>query len=678
VRSSSARSRGRNRVPGGCALVASALAAAVLARASDAAAADDGSPPEEVIVLAPHRDTGETTVRRVDTRSLPGTFGDPTRFAETLPGMVPTASGLQAFFVRGAPPTSTGYFIDGVPVPALVHIGFGPSVIHPALIDRVEFFQGAPPARFGRVTGGVFAATTALPQASAHAEANVRTFDAGAFAETPLADGQGSALAAARYGYPGLILPLFAPDTGLSYWDYQARATWNASGRDRLSAFVFGSYDHLTQEQRDERGATYSAQLVSDQFHRVDLRWDRALGAGATMRLALTLGRDLVGDNVANAIDDLVRVRTEIDARPSRALRVRAGADVQFDALRPDTPPDHSPSPGALLAPSRDAVLAGAHADAAWRITPQVEVSPGLRADVYTTRNEPQPGARLTANVKPVVEPRLAVRVRVAPPVTVVSTAGVSHLLGGLAAQLPNATPFVQPGITAGLQSSVQMSQGVELALPASFFASATGFLHDYFGLPDSTSGCVVSPAPPPVECVTPTVDGRAYGLEVLVRRAFTERLAVWIAYTLSRSTRQARPENSDVPSMTILSEYDRTHVVSVVGSYDLGHSWRVGARLFAYSGRPYTAVVGTRPVVPYDSSRLPGFYRVDARLEKAWTFGGNRLALVLEGVNVTLNKEAVSATCGGPAQPAGPNACTIDTLGPITIPSIGLEGAFR
>jgi hypothetical protein len=661
---------------------ASALAVAALANPSSAAAGDEAPAPvpDEVIVLAPHRDTGETTVRRDDTRSMPGTFGDPTRFAETLPGMVPTASGLQAFFVRGAPPTSTGYFIDGVPVPALVHIGFGPSVIHPALLDRVDFFQGAPPARFGRVTGGVFAGTIAPPQASAHAEANVRTFDAGAFAETPLADGQASALAAARYGYPGLILPLFAQDTGLTYWDYQARATWDASGRDRLSAFVFGSYDRLTQDQRDPQGVKYTGQLVYDQFHRVDLRWDRTIAREATMRVGLTLGQDNIGNDIANEVDDVLRLRAEFDARPWRTLRVRAGADVQGDALRRDTPPDHSLFPRASIVPSRDAVLAGAHADAAWRITPRVEVAPGLRADVYTTRREPTPGARLTATIEPVLEPRLAVRVRVAPPVTVVSTAGTGHLLGGLVAQLPNATPDVQPGIIDGLQSSVQMSQGVELALPAAFSASATGFLHDYSGLPDMTASCVaIKTGPAAGECLSPTVDGRAYGLEVLVRRAFTERFSMWIAYTLSRSTRQARPLHSSVPGMTILSEYDRTHVLSVVASYDFGRNWRAGARLFAYSGRPYTSVAGALPVVPYDSSRLPGFYRIDARIEKAWTFGDNRLALVLEGVNVTLNKEAVSATCGGiPTQPSGLNACTVDTLGPITIPSIGLEGAFR
>jgi len=675
-----------------CAVLAGVLVCPTAAWADDT---------QEVQVIAPHRDVGETTVRREDTRDLPGTFGDPTRFVETLPGVVPTASGLQAFFVRGAPPTATGYFIDGVPVPALYHVGFGPSVVHPGLLDHVDFYQGAPPASYGRYVGGVLGATTNAPADRPHGEANLRLFDAGALAETPFADGQGTALAAARYGYPGLVLPLFSKDTGLSYWDYQARATWKVDDRDRATAFVFGSYDRLTQVQQDPVGRSYTQQLSADEFHRVDLRWDRALGPSTAMRVAGTIGRDVVGDDASNAIDDLVRLRAELDTRASGALRVRAGADVQVDRLRPTSPPEGSTG-GASLAPSRDAVVVGAHADAAWKLSRGVELTPGLRAEVYSSAVHPAAGAPILPGTiggaaTPVLEPRLAARVRVAQGVTAVSTFGVSHQLPGIVAQYPDATPFIQPGVLTKLQSSVQASQGAEVALPLHLSVASTLFLHEYSGLPDITA-CAFSPQDPS-QCVTPTVTGRAFGLEVLLRRPFTERFTVWVSYTLSRSTRQARPPGGNEPTMTIVSEYDRTHVVSAVASYDLGKGWRVGGRLFGYTGRPYTNFSLAEPVLPFDGARLPGFVRLDARLEKSWKVGnaGSRVSVVLEGINVTLAKETVSATCGGPAtasiRTAGAgmgestgtgatglpiNACTFDTVGPITIPSVGVEGTFR
>ncbi|HLK37892.1 MAG TPA: TonB-dependent receptor plug domain-containing protein [Polyangiaceae bacterium] len=679
-----------------CAPYAGPLAVVALLFSSPRASADDGStsggattepPPSEVRVLAPHREVGATTLRRDDTRDVPGALGDPTRLVEALPGVAPTTSGLQAFFVRGAPPTATGSFIDGVPVPALYHIGFGPSVVHPALLERAEFFEGAAPARYGRFVGGVLSGTTRAPEPRGHGEANLRAFDAGALVEEPWAGGSASALAAARYGYPGLVVPLFQPDVGLSYWDYQARVTWSPDDRDRLGAFAFGSHDRLTQRE-EVGGQSVDGQLVADEFHRADLRWDRALGRHGTMRLALTLGRDAVGNENANGTDDIARLRLELDGRFSSTLRVRGGADAQLDRLRPAAPPAGAVLFGALAAivPSRDDAVAGAHVDVAWRVHPRVEIVPGLRADVFTTRTVP--AFAQSHDATPTFDPRIAVRSLVATDLTVVSTFGLAHERPGLFVPVPDATPLLQPGVQDGVQSSAQASQGVELALPAHFWAAVTFFLHAYSGLADVTFQGV--PGAAPGELVKPTVNGRAFGGELLVRRPLTDRLAVWVSYTLSRSTRQARPYDSSVASMTIPSEYDRTHVVTVAASLDLGREWRAGARLYAYSGRPYTQTSLGVQVIPYNSARLPGFYRVDARLEKAWRLaGGDRIALVFEGVNVTLNTEAVSAACGfsvtggttggGRSSSGTPlDPCSIDRLGPITIPSVGVEGTFR
>ena len=52
-------------------------------------------------------------------------------------------------------------------------------------------------------------------------------------------------------------------------------------------------------------------------------------------------------------------------------------------------------------------------------------------------------------------------------------------------------------------------------------------------------------------------------------------------------------------------------------------------------------------PVPPFDSLRLPSFYRLDIRLEKRWrVFRDGYLSFVVEGMNVTLNKEAIDVTC--------------------------------
>src|SRR5690606_32929113 len=116
---------------------------------------------------------------------------------------------------------NTGFFVDGVRVPGLFHLGVGPAVMYPALIERVDLYKGAYPVSFGRFAGGVLSAETTRPAERTRADWTLRLFDAGALVETPFGKGaegaspKGSFLASGRYGYPGLLLSIFAPDAGL-------------------------------------------------------------------------------------------------------------------------------------------------------------------------------------------------------------------------------------------------------------------------------------------------------------------------------------------------------------------------------------------------------------------------------------------------------------------------------
>jgi hypothetical protein len=218
--------------------------------------------------------------------------------------------------------------------------------------------------------------------------------------------------------------------------------------------------------------------------------------------------------------------------------------------------------------------------------------------------------------------------------------------------------------------------------------------LHDYIDLTDLTTTCSSLDSTGNIKnpCAETRVRGRSYGLELLVRRSLVKRLTGWVSYTLSRATRQTRPIGAAQALQTIPGEFDRTHVLSVIGAYDLGRAWRIGARFYFYTGRPYGDRINDVLVPPYNSERLPAFYRIDARLEKRWALSrGGHVAAYLEGLNVTLQKEATGVSCSprmttmsAPAStPVGipgnlpHDVCTPDLVGPITIPSIGVEAAL-
>lgn len=149
-----------------------------------------------------------------------------------------------------------------------------------------------------------------------------------------------------------------------------------------------------------------------------------------------------------------------------------------------------------------------------------------------------------------------------------------------------------------------------------------------------------------------------------MIRRPLTHKLGGYFAYTLSRSMRSFDREHFP-------SAFDRTHVANLALAYDLGRRWRAGTRFVYYSGFPAEEAIsgGVRSESP---RRVPDFYRLDLRLEKRWRLGQRGYwAFVIEVLNSTLSKEAVDVDCDSQGE------CRVQEIGPVTIPSIGVEASF-
>ena len=661
---------------------------------SATSATSAASVPADVLVRGSRAAPGATTLSAGEVRQVPGAFGDAFRAIDALPGVVPMASGLPYFFVRGAPPGNTGYYLDEIRVPLLFHLGFGPSVVHPAMVDAVDFYPGGYPAALGRFAGGIVSGRTTEPSPLARGEAEVRLYDAGALVETPFGDGRGDALVGGRYSYTGLALSIFAPDTRLGYWDYQTRVGWDLTPKDRISVFAFGSFDRL--DQRDDSRHPFET-VFDTEFHRVDVRYDRTIGGGdghppsGHLRVAGTVGYDQTSTDLATATDAMLALRAAYMQTLSRQLTLRAGGDITWDSYHAKSTEDASQvddydqSLGATdhieaRFPPRQAVISGVHADLVYRPIPRVEIVPGLRGDIFTSRPT-EVSATSHSTSAAALDPRLATRVQLARALTLITTFGLSHQEPSFVLPIPALNPGTNLG---NLQTAVQTSAGIEVRLPAEITATATGFLQNYRNMTDPTATCApdlpMNTGTTLHPCDDDRVNGRAYGLELYIRRALTKRLTGWISYTLSRSTREAHSLFTPGDVTTVLSEYDRTHVLSLIGAMDLGKRWRVGARFYAYSGRPYSQTFEGVALPPYNDQRLPGFYRIDLRVEKSWPIGKRgHIAFVIEGLNITLRKEATDIDCSSADNVTMRqlDICKPDYVGPIAIPSIGVEGAL-
>ncbi len=111
------------------------------------------------------------------------------------------------------------------------------------------------------------------------------------------------------------------------------------------------------------------------------------------------------------------------------------------------------------------------------------------------------------------------------------------------------------------------------------------------------------------------TGKSRAYGLEFLVRKQ-TGRLTGLASYTLARSERNI----PDIYGEWYPSNYDRTHDVSVVLSYELNKKWSFATNYIYSTGNAVTMPTGRFEymgmVVPVYSTRngerMPSYHRLD------------------------------------------------------------------
>jgi hypothetical protein len=293
-------------------------------------------------------------------------------------------------------------------------------------------------------------------------------------------------------------------------------------------------------------------------------------------------------------------------------------------------------------------LLTGLWLDFPWQATPHVSLTPGLRLDLYKT------GTHFA--VAP--EPRLDVRYQLTPRVALRHDVGLVHQPPSFVAPVPG----LIGDVSEGLQRGVSSSAGVEAQLPWDVNASFTLFQTALFNGSDALGLFQLQRSDPTADASVDRVTGHSYGAELYLKRPLTRRWGGFVSYTLSRTTRSSG-------RLAGPSSFDRRHVLNLALANDLGKGFRGGGRVVFYTGAPaevaYVEALANPP-------RTPPHFRLDLRVEKRWTIGhhGAWWALVLEVLNSTLNEEVLNVSCYA-------YGCRKEAIGPVTVPSLGVEAAF-
>ena len=594
--------------------------------------------PYDVTVTAvrPRKEVSRTSISTQEIDKVPGTFGDPLGVVQNFAGVAraPLLSGL--IIVRGSAPNDTQVFADGANIPLVYHFGGLRSVIPLGLIDGLDFYPGNFSPFYGRGIGGIIdiqIKKLAPKRVGGYIDLNL--FDSSLYLEVPI--GEKVAVAAGvRRSYIDVLLNAAVPSdapinlvTAPRYYDYQLVANYRPSPAHDLRAALLGSDDRFAVLFKDTGDVgtqiTGNQASLSTTFYRSILTYRYVPSERFENVAQISQGRDHNDANVGQLILDVnqyvSQMRDTAHYRANTWVTLAMGADVVFTRtdllVRLPRPPSEGEPPPTTIDASKLVQqelhgvvnwLPGAFAELELRPLPGMLILPGLRVDHFSPIDDT------------VVQPRVTARYQVTPRLTL--KGGV-----GLFAQAPQPwesdQKFGNPALKA--QRAWHYSVGVEGKPRPYLTLDATAFYKDMRSMVSPTTAQVVdSDGTTRALIYDNNGRGRAYGLELQVKHEFTHNFAGWVVYTLSRSERRDSGKTD-----YRLFDFDQTHILTVIGSYQLPRNFTVGGRFRYVSGNPITPVVGSvfnAGTDQYDptygapnSARMGAFHQLDLRVDKRW-----------------------------------------------------------
>jgi hypothetical protein len=596
----------------------------------------------------------EAVVRTIEVEQIneiPGTYGDALKAVQNFPGVARAPFGAGQLSIRGAAPADSGVYLGYHEIPTLFHFGGLTSVFNSDILAQIDFIPGNFDSRYGDATGGIINVQPRKGrQDGYHGYVDADLFDAGVLLEGPLPSkkrAKGSFILSGRRSYVDLILPLVIPaEAGIGltlaprYWDYQALFDYPVAGGE-FSARVFGSDDRTkllfaaANDVSDEEADSFE---TIQYFHRVDLVYRKVEGPWEFLVTPSYkrefLSSSIFGDIRFDITSDNLSARAEISRRLSKVARLRVGAEFvgTWYRGRAELPGfgGNTASPALAEATTRETgdlrAVPALYSTLTLRVADRLLLYPGLRLSYYA--------GDLGYTT---VDPRLRF---------VLELTDKTRLKGGVGqySQAPGLlqTDEVFGNAAVGPERSLHTSLSIDRDLPWRTNVEITGFYKRLWNLSSPSTGLTRDPgaAQPNPENFASVGTGRVYGGEVLIKKDLSDRFYGWVSYTLMRSVRTPMPGQAQR-----LFDFDQTHILTLIASYDFKFNWRIGARFRVVSGNPITpirdgvfdasAATYTPISGPPNSDRLPTFHQLDLRVDKTWVYRRVRVTSYLDIQNV-------------------------------------------
>ncbi|HWO26562.1 MAG TPA: TonB-dependent receptor [Kofleriaceae bacterium] len=627
-------------------------------------AAKIGGEVVEIVEIAPTA-PGETRVAARLARAVPG-GGDAAKIVHSLPAVARPPAGSAEIVVWGAAPRDTRVYVDGVPVPALFHLGGYRAAVGNDLVGDIRLTPAAFGPERGRAIGGVIDIALADPAAAPAWRVQADVLDGSAAGRRTL--GGVTVAGAIRQGWLDRAIgaiadpATLAPNAPLPQWtDAQIAARAALPGGATATGWVIGALDALDRTLASDDPGTRTTQRIDQRMLRaqITLRRDAPAGGGAgDDRATVWIGRDHTNDELAVGMLEASQrtllwvggARGAQERRIARTATLTLGLDVDAERARitrrgsltiparEGDPRIFGQPPGDDLAADRwDATtIDGAgHASIDVRAG-RLTLAAGGRLDGWmlgASRKTPRIGTTpgiASQEILFTAAPRGSVQLRLAEGAVVRFDGGRYHQ--ARAASDVSAV-FGTPDL--GLEEAWHATLGGQWRR-APFAIEAAAYARWLQRL--VARDLAVTPLF--AQALTQGGAGRVLGVQLTARAVGWRGLSGWLSYTLSRSTRKdanSQPER--------LFDHDQTHGLIAVAGWERG-PWTVGGRLRASTGEPRTGVIGAffdarsgrfQPIRgAHNGVRLPAFFAADLRAERRLALGAARAYVYAEIQNLT------------------------------------------
>lgn len=560
------------------------------------------------------------------------------RSVQALPGVVRINDLSARLHVRGGAPDQNLFLLDDAPLLAPYHLFGIFGVIDPGTVNRIEFYRGFLPARYGGVLSSVLDVQqrTDFQGDAPDVDAGLGLLSGRAIVTGGAADGRVGWMVAGRHSVSHLALEgLGLVDEGapFSFWDGQARMEWTLTPFDVVRGSAYASDDDFTMFLE---GA--SADLSSSWKNRVgSVRWDHdfagpwelnAVGRHSGYRAVLRLGGAV--DSPTTTDDVAVSALAMELRRRGTDTGIRAGMEVESTSAEVDG----GTREGGYVEGRAEAsqVMTSAWGELERWVGP-VRFTPGLR--VSTSLDG---GGRVLA------APRFAARVQVGDETFLTAGLGRTHqLLSTLRDDrypLPGAPiwflRFDDHPVTSADQAAVSLDgwYGDEWSAEVSVWGRRFRAVPVWRPEGDRDPSAVRFE------------DGRAWGGEAMLRR-YVGSVHGWVGYAVARTTLEGEDG-------TYAAAWDRRHTVDLAAFWDASQRATLSARLSYGTGSPFwpqagegralwldgrTGDLGEREFFPIwsdEQRRFPRYFRMDVGARGGFRIGGAEVGLHASVVNLT------------------------------------------